>query len=122
MTVLERDPLRFTTEILAAPGCASRLAGTAAATCVALTNVVVRESPFHCTMAPEAKLAPATLSVNPWPPAVADAGVRRSIPGAVETEQALKLTTFKAVDVSAYRGTEVALFGAMLRFTVMAPA
>ena len=65
MTVLERDPLRFKTEMLAAPGCASRFAGTAAVNWVAPPNVVASESPFHCTVAPEVKLAPATVSVNP---------------------------------------------------------
>src|SRR5258708_5055402 len=121
MTVVERDPLRFKTETLAAPGCASRLAGTAAVNCVGLPNVVVSESPFHCTVAPVTKFAPVTLSVNPAAPAVAEAGLSLSIPGAAGPEQALKLTRLKAVDVSANRGTEVALFGATLRFTVMAP-
>ena len=42
---------------------------------VALTNVVGRGLPFHCTSAPDTKLLPSAVSVNAGPPAVALLGV-----------------------------------------------
>ena len=42
-----------------------------AVTRVLLTKLVVRGAPFHCTAAPDTKLFPLTVSVNPGPPAVA---------------------------------------------------
>src|SRR4030095_4168029 len=53
------------------PGVAMSLAGIAAVTRAALTKVVVRAAPFHCTTAPETKLPPLTVSVKLGPPAVA---------------------------------------------------
>ena len=71
-TVFDLEPPGFSTEMLAPPGCASKLAGTAAVNCVGLVKVVLRDDPFHCTVAPEIKLEPNTPSVNPGPPAVAE--------------------------------------------------
>jgi hypothetical protein len=41
---------------------------------VELTTVVARAAPSHCTVAPETKLVPFTVSVNGVPPATAVAG------------------------------------------------
>ena len=46
----------------------------AAVNCVALTNVVVRLPPFHCTIALFSKLLPFTVNVNAAPPAIAEFG------------------------------------------------
>ena len=46
----------------------------AAFTCVALTYVVVRLEPFHCTTDPLMNPVPFTVRVNAAPPAVAEAG------------------------------------------------
>jgi hypothetical protein len=40
------------------------------------TYVVVRTDPFQFTVEPETKPVPFTVSVNPAPPAVAEAGLR----------------------------------------------
>jgi hypothetical protein len=53
------------------PAVAISLAEIAAVNCVALTKVVVRALPFHCTVAPETKFVPVTVSVKAAPPAVA---------------------------------------------------
>ena len=45
------------------------LAGIAAVTCPALTNVVVRAAPFQRTSEVATKLLPFTVSVNAAPPA-----------------------------------------------------
>ena len=74
-------PPVFVTLMLALPPLAISAAGTAAVTCVPLTNVVVRFVPFHCTTAPLRKFVPFTVSVKPAPPAVAEAGVRLVIVG-----------------------------------------
>ena len=58
----------------AVPTEAISVAGTAAVSCVALTNVVVRFAPFHCTVALLSKLLPFTVSVNAGPPAIAEFG------------------------------------------------
>src|SRR5262249_15023049 len=55
----------------AVPALASKFAGTAAVSCVALTNVVVNAVPFHCKVAPDENPAPFTVSVNPPLPAAA---------------------------------------------------
>ena len=55
----------------AVPAVAMSGAGTAAINCVALTNVVVRATPFHCTTAPVTKPEPLTVSVNAALPAIA---------------------------------------------------
>ena len=65
----------FTTVTLALPTFATRLPGTAAVNCAALTKVVVSGEPFHCTVAPETKLEPLTVSVNAGPPTVAPFGL-----------------------------------------------
>jgi hypothetical protein len=66
----------FTTVTLALPAFAIRLPGTAAVNCVPFTKVVESGEPFHCTVAPEAKLEPLTVSVNAGPPTVAPFGLR----------------------------------------------
>ena len=58
----------------AVPTDAISVAGTAAVNCVALTNVVTRFAPFHCTIAVFRKLLPFTVSVNAGPPAIAEFG------------------------------------------------
>lgn len=65
----------FTTVTLALPAFVIRLAGTAAVNCVPFTKVVESGEPFHCTVAPEAKLEPLTVSVNVGPPAVVPFGL-----------------------------------------------
>jgi hypothetical protein len=74
-------PAVVVTVTLAVPVVAIRLAGTAAVTWVALTNVVVSAVEFHFTVAPEAKLVPFTVSVKAAPPAVAEVGARVVIVG-----------------------------------------
>ena len=69
----------FTTVTLALPAFAIRPPGTAAVNCVALTKVVESGEPFHCTVAPEAKLEPLTASVNVGPPIVAPFGMSEVI-------------------------------------------
>ena len=58
----------------AVPAVVIRLAGTAAISCVELTNVVLKEVFPHSTDAPDAKLVPFTVSAKPALPAVTDAG------------------------------------------------
>ena len=55
----------------AVPDEAISAAGIAAVNWVALTNVVVRLLPFHCTTDAEIKFVPFTVSVNAAPPAKA---------------------------------------------------
>src|SRR6267378_1536476 len=55
--------------------------GIAAVSCVAETYVVVRLVPFQRTTEPEMKFVPVTVSVNPGPPVVADAGVSPVVVG-----------------------------------------
>jgi hypothetical protein len=69
-------PPEFATVTLALPPLAISAAVTVAVTCVLLTNVVGSAVPFHCTVAPERKLAPLTVRVKSDPPAFADAGLR----------------------------------------------
>jgi hypothetical protein len=57
------------TVTVAVPPVLIRPAGTEAVSCVALTNVVERGEPFHCTTAPDANPVPLTVSVNVGPPA-----------------------------------------------------
>src|SRR5712691_136698 len=65
----------------AVPAVAMSLAGIAAVTCAAETNVVVRALPFHCTVEPEMKLLPFTVSANVGPPAAAAAGLSPVVVG-----------------------------------------
>ena len=64
----------FTTVTLALPIFAIRLPGTAAVNCVPLTKVVESGEPFHCTVAPETKLEPLTVSVKVGAPTVVPFG------------------------------------------------
>ncbi len=80
-TAVNGVPDKLTAVMLALPALAIKLAGTAAVSCAELTNVVVSAVPFHCTLAPERKLVPLTVSVNPAPPAVAEVGLRLVIAG-----------------------------------------
>lgn len=63
------------TVTLAVPAVAMSEAGIAAVNCVALTKVVVRALPFHCTVEPLMKFVPLTVNVNAAPPAVAEVGL-----------------------------------------------
>ena len=63
------------------PTVAISAAVIAAVNCVALTKVVVRLLPFHCTTEVLMKLLPVTVSVNAAPPAIAEFGVRVVIAG-----------------------------------------
>ena len=58
----------------ALPGVAMSEAEISARSCVALTNVVVRFTPVHRIMEPLTNPLPDTVSVNPGPPPVAEAG------------------------------------------------
>src|SRR6267143_5645078 len=60
-----------TTVTEAVPVAARSAAGIAAVSCVALTKVVVRAAPFHCTVAPFTKPLPVSVSVKPAPPTIA---------------------------------------------------
>ncbi len=73
---VEALPPVLSAVMLALPGLAIRLAGTAAVSCVELTNVVVSAVPFQCTLAPERKLVPFTVSVNAAPPAITEVGLK----------------------------------------------
>src|SRR4051812_2607807 len=70
VSALEAALTGFTTVTLALPTFVIRLPGTVAVNCVAFTKFVTRGAPFHCTVAPEAKLEPLTVSVNVGPPTV----------------------------------------------------
>src|SRR5919108_337093 len=63
-----------TTVTLAVPAAAMSAAVMAAVSWVALTTVVVREAPFHCTVLPGTKPVPVAVSVKAPPPAVALVG------------------------------------------------
>jgi hypothetical protein len=76
VVAVDAVPPLFVTVILALPGLAIRLAGTAAVNCVALTNVVVSALPFQFTVAPEKKSVPFTVSVKVGPVAAAEVGLR----------------------------------------------
>jgi hypothetical protein len=53
-----------------------RLAGTAAVSCDAFTNVVDKGLPFHVTTVPELNPEPFTVSVKAEPPAIVEFGER----------------------------------------------
>lgn len=65
----------------AVPVEATSAAEIAACNCVALTNVVWRLAPFHCTAELEMKLLPFTVRVNADDPAVVLFGDRELIEG-----------------------------------------
>lgn len=65
----------------AVPAVAISAAVIAAVSCVALTKVVVRLPPFHCTAEVFRKLLPFTVSVNAAAPAVAELGRREPSTG-----------------------------------------
>src|SRR2546427_12934159 len=65
----------FVTLTKAEPAVAMSAAAMPAVSRVALTNVVGRGLPFHCTSAPDKKLLPTAVSVNAGPPAGALHGV-----------------------------------------------
>ena len=58
----------------ALPGVAMSEAGICARSCVALRKVVVRFTPFQRIVDPLTNPLPDTVSVNPGPPPLADAG------------------------------------------------
>src|SRR2546426_6536604 len=64
----------LTTVTCAVPPVAMSVAGMAAVSWVAETNVVARSAPFHRTTEPATKSVPVTVSVNPASPATADVG------------------------------------------------
>lgn len=76
LTGLDTPPPGLATVTFTLAATAIRLAGTAAVSCVALTKVVDRAEPFHCTTAPGTKPAPFTVRVKAAPPAVVDVGFR----------------------------------------------
>ena len=69
VTAFEAAPPGFATVICAVPAAATSVAGMAAVSCVAPTNVVERELPFHFTVAALTKLVPVTVRVNAGLPA-----------------------------------------------------
>src|SRR5579871_2769653 len=72
---LDAVPPGFTTATEAVPTLTIRAAGTNAVTWFELMTVVDRKDEFHCTVAPEAKPEPLTVSVNPGPPEGAAVGL-----------------------------------------------
>src|SRR2546425_10206070 len=69
----------FVTLTKAEPAVAMSAAAMLAVSRVALTNVVGRGLPVHCTSAPDTKLLPSAVRVNAGPPAVGlPGGVARS--------------------------------------------
>ena len=99
VTPLEATPFSATVTV-AEPAVVTRLAGTWAVNCVALTNVVVRdvvpEVLVHCTVAPETKPEPLTVSAKPAWPAVALLGLSEVIagPAAMVKVAPLEVTPF----------------------------
>lgn len=71
----------FTTVTAAVPAAATSAAVMDAVNCVALTNVVVRALPFHCTADVLMKLVPFTVSVNAAPPTGPVAGTSEASVG-----------------------------------------
>lgn len=76
VSALEAAVPGFTTVTLAVPDVNIRLAGTDAVTCVPLTKLVTSAEPFHCTIAPDKKPDPFTVSVKVGPAAGINAGLR----------------------------------------------
>jgi len=82
LTELEEVPPGLTTLMVALPVLAMRVAATEALSCVELTKVVGSAAPFHCTVAPERKPVPFTVSMKGTPDAVAELGLRLVMLGA----------------------------------------
>jgi hypothetical protein len=103
VVAVEFVPPGLDTVTLALPALAIRLAGTDADNCAAPRKVVVRAVLFHCTVLPETKFEPVTVSVNAAPPAVADAGFRLVMAGTgalTENETAAETLPFTSVTVT----------------------
>ena len=75
-------PPGFNTVTFTVPAAAISAVAIEAVNWVALTKVVVRLDPPHCTAEPLTKFVPLTVSVNPELPAVVDEGLRLVIVGA----------------------------------------
>src|SRR5207244_11669849 len=69
VSVLEVWPSALRTVTDAEPAAATSEAGMLAVTRVALTSVVVRTAPFHCTVAPAGKLVPSAVGGHAAAPA-----------------------------------------------------
>src|SRR5215475_5011572 len=69
------------TVIFTSPAVSRSVEGIFALTSVALTTVVGRGLPFHCTTEPAMKLDPVTVSVNGSSPAIAEEGFNAVIAG-----------------------------------------
>ena len=91
------------TVIEAVPGLATRLAGTAAVSRVALTKLVGRAAPFQSTTAPEANPVPFTVRVNATPVVVVEAGCKDVIdgPSTLPAESYVKLVEFPLASIGA---------------------
>src|SRR5438067_5462288 len=76
--------LGLTTRTLAVPAVAVSALEMLAVRRVSLTKVVGRALPFHCTVEPETKPEPSTVSVNAGPPAAAVLGVSESTDGPLD--------------------------------------
>jgi hypothetical protein len=71
----------FNTVTSAVPTEATSAALIAAVNCVELTTVVLRAEPFHCTVDPETKFTPVTVSVKSGEPAVVSIGLKLAMTG-----------------------------------------
>src|SRR4051794_2143101 len=78
----EFDAAPPTSVTLAIAAAVSRVAGTCAVSCVAVTNVVVRGCPFQASCKPELRFVPVTVRVNAGDPTFADEGLSAVIAGA----------------------------------------
>src|SRR5882724_2105065 len=90
---LELTPSVVITVTSAVPAVATSGAPIAAVNVVALTNVVVRFCPTHCTITPLTKFVPVTVSVNAAVPAVCELGVRLVMVGPVVMVNTLMFDT-----------------------------
>jgi hypothetical protein len=75
------------------PAAATFAAGTVAVSCPALTNVVVRAAPFHCTLEVLSKPLPFTVKVNWGDPARHELGLIEVMTGAANALLATANTT-----------------------------
>jgi hypothetical protein len=74
------------TVMVTVPGTVTKLAGTVAITCVALTKVVGNCDPFHCTIAPGVNPLPFTVNVKDGCPANTLDGLSELIVGGAGDE------------------------------------